>query len=111
MHVTRVFRRLGAWRRFYRQRGQTTGRPERQAVEPKETASQLSEFPGLVVKPGSYPCVVEHPSGQRLPAELDLGAGHGPRGQVFGWPVEERDGIRTLPQPAERYPMLKCDLR
>lgn len=71
----------------------------------------MSEFPGLVVKPGSYPCVIEHPNGQRLAAELDLGAGHNPQGQVFGWPVDERDGIRTLPQPAERFPLLKCDLR
>ena len=71
----------------------------------------LSEFPGLMVKPGSYPCMVEHPSGQRLAAELELGAGRSPLGQVFGWPVEERDGIRTWPQPTERYPLLKCDLR
>jgi hypothetical protein len=64
-----------------------------------------------MVEPGSYPCVIEHPSGQRLAAELDLGASHTPHGQVFGWPVVERGGVRTLPQPAERFPLLKCDLR
>jgi hypothetical protein len=73
--------------------------------------SPLSSFPDLVVRPGSYPCLIEHPNGQRLAAELDLGAGCNPRGQVYGWPVEERDGVRTAPKSAERYPVLKCDLR
>lgn len=71
----------------------------------------MPEFPGLVVKPGSYPCVVEHPDGQRLVAELDLGAGHSPRGQVFEWPVQERGGFVTVPQPIEQFPLLKCSLR
>lgn len=71
----------------------------------------MSEYPGLVVRPASYPCVIEHPNGQRLAAQLDLAAGRDPQGQVFGWPVAERGGVRTLPQPAERFPLLKCDLR
>jgi hypothetical protein len=111
MQGARVFRRLAAWLHFRRRRGRLTGRLQRLLVEPKEAASPLSDYPSLVVKPGSYPCVIEHPSGQRLAAELDLGAGRSPQGQVFGWPVEERDGIRTVPQPAERYPLLKCGLR
>jgi hypothetical protein len=65
-------------------------------------------FPKLVVEPGSYPCVVEHPNGQRLAAVLDLDAGQSPRGQVFDWPVPERGGIRTVPQPVEQFPLLKC---
>ena len=68
-------------------------------------------FPNLVVEPGSYPCVIEHPDGQRLAAVLDLGAGQSPRGQVFDWPVPERGGIRTVPQPVEQFPLLKCSLR
>ena len=71
----------------------------------------MSEFPGLVINPGSYPCVIEHPNGQRLAAELELGVSRNPQGQVFEWPIEERDGVRTLTQPAERFPLLKCDLR
>jgi hypothetical protein len=55
--------------------------------------------------------VVEHPNGQRLAAELDLLAGRDPQGHVFGWPVDERGGVRILPQPAEQYPLLKCELR
>ncbi len=80
-------------------------------VEPQEAASPLPEYPSLVINPGSYPCVVEHPNGQRLAAELDLAAGRDPQGQVFGWPVQARNGVTTLPQPAERFPLLKCDLR
>ncbi len=93
------------------ERGRPTRWLERRLVELKEAANPLSEYPGLVVNPGSYPCVIEHPNGQRLAAELELGAGRSPQGQVFGWPVEERDGVRTLPQPAERFPLLKGDLR
>ena len=71
----------------------------------------LSDYPGLVVMPGVYPCAVEHPNGQRLAAELDLLAGHDPEGHVFDWPVEEHGGVRTLPQPTEQFPLIKCDLR
>jgi hypothetical protein len=55
--------------------------------------------------------VVEHPEGQRLSAELDLASGRDPQGQVFGWPLQAREGLVTLPQPAERFPLLKCSLR
>ena len=68
-------------------------------------------FPKLVVEPGSYPCVIEHPDGRQLDAILDLGAGQSPRGQVFDWPVPERGGIRVVPQPVEQFPLLKCSLR
>jgi hypothetical protein len=68
-------------------------------------------FPKLLVEPGSYPCVIEHPDGQRLAAILDLHAGQSPRGQVFDWLVPERGGIRTVPQPVEQFPLLKCSLR
>ncbi len=68
-------------------------------------------FPSLVINPGMYPCVIEHPNGQRLAAEIDLGADRSPQGQVFGWPVNDRDGLRVLPQPAEQFHALKCDLR
>jgi hypothetical protein len=68
-------------------------------------------FPKLVVEAGSYPCVIEHPDGQRLAAVLDLVPGHSPRGEVFDWPVPERGGIRTVPQPVEQFPLLKCSLR
>jgi len=71
----------------------------------------MPEFPSLIVKPGSYPCVIEHPDGQRLAAMLDLGEEVSPRGQVFDWPVPERGGVVTVPQPAEKFPMLKCSLR
>jgi ApeA N-terminal domain 1 len=78
---------------------------------PRTAVSLLSDFPSLVVQPGSYPCVVEHPNGQRLAAQLDLGAARSPQGEIFGWPGEERGGVRAFPQPAERFPLLKCDLR
>jgi len=71
----------------------------------------LSDYPGLVVRPGVYPCVVEHPNGQRLAAELDLLAGRDPEGHVFNWPVEEHGCLRALPRPAEQLPLVKCDLR
>lgn len=74
-------------------------------------ASPLGEYPNLVVSPGSYPCVIEHPDGQRLSAELELDESRMPRGRIFGWPVQERDGIRAFPQPVEHSPVLKCALR
>jgi ApeA N-terminal domain 1 len=55
--------------------------------------------------------VIEHPNGQRLAAQLDLDAARSPQGEIFGWPAEERAGVRTFPQPAEQFPLLKCDLR
>jgi hypothetical protein len=71
----------------------------------------LSAYPAFVVRPGSYSCVVAHPNGQRLAAQLDLLADHDPRGQVFDWPVEDRGGVTTLPQPMEQFRLLRCDLR
>jgi hypothetical protein len=71
----------------------------------------VPEFLKPMVEPGSYPCVIEHPDGQRLAAVLDLGAGHSPTGQVFDWPVPKRGGVRSLPQPVEQFPVLKCRLR
>jgi hypothetical protein len=80
-------------------------------VLPRRKLVPVPEFPSLVVKPGSYPCVIEHPGGQRLAAVLDLGEGVSPRGQVFDWPVLEHGGVVTVPQPVEKFPMLKCSLR
>lgn len=80
-------------------------------AELKREAGSQPEFPPLMVKPGSYPCVLYHPDGQLLPGVLDLGACHSPHGQVFDWPVRERAGIRSVPQPVEQFPVLKCSLR
>ena len=68
----------------------------------------MAEFPKLKLEPDSYDCVIIHPAGQRAPARLDLSAGRIPRAAVFDWPLEPSE-VYEFPQPAEHFPILKCD--
>lgn len=70
----------------------------------------LSEFPKLKIEPGSYACVVKHSGGQRLQAQLHLNAAQHPQGEIFDWPLEQRE-VYSFPQPEEHFAMLQCDLR
>ena len=78
-----IFDGAGEWARQRVQRRREwlcpDGRLGRRPVELKGAASLLSDYPGLVAKPGSYPCVIVHPNGERLAADLDLSAGRSPR--------------------------------
>lgn len=72
----------------------------------------MGDFPKLIIKPGSYTCVLEHPDGRRITGQIELNASQSPLGEIFGWPpVPSSKGVTAYPQPDEHFASLKCDLR